>query len=179
MNFHLIKHDDMNNGPGLREVLFVSGCIHHCDECHNPETWDLKSGKEFTENDKNELINRLKNDYIQGLTLSGGDPIYNLVLELELLNDELSLKESSLWLLLETIAHKIDDGELSKELDLWIYTGYTFDFIKENFNQVYNALLYLNQFFKSITIVDGKYDKNKTNGDCHWRGSTNQNFITL
>lgn len=47
MNYHDIKHDDMNNGPGLRVTLFVSGCDHYCNGCQNPETWDTKSGIPF------------------------------------------------------------------------------------------------------------------------------------
>lgn len=47
MNFHNITHDDMNNGDGLRVVLWVAGCEHHCKNCQNPITWDFTDGVEF------------------------------------------------------------------------------------------------------------------------------------
>ena len=47
MNYHIIHKDDMLNGSGLRVVLFLSGCSHHCFNCQNPQTWDDKNGKEF------------------------------------------------------------------------------------------------------------------------------------
>ena len=49
MNYAEIKQYDVANGPGVRVSLFVSGCTHHCKECFNPETWDFKYGKPFTE----------------------------------------------------------------------------------------------------------------------------------
>ena len=48
MNYHNITHDDMLNGPGLRIVLWLSGCNHHCKNCHNPETWDVNIGNLFS-----------------------------------------------------------------------------------------------------------------------------------
>jgi len=61
MNYHNILHDDMRNGEGLRVVLFVSGCNHRCDECHNPQTWDCKSGIEFDANALSEIKQRIAN----------------------------------------------------------------------------------------------------------------------
>ena len=68
MNYHTIKDCDLLNGIGLRVVLFVSGCSHHCNQCHNPETWDKNSGILFDKDAMNELISCLDNDYINGLT---------------------------------------------------------------------------------------------------------------
>ena len=75
MNYHDIKHDDMNNGPGLRVTLFVSGCDHYCNGCQNPETWDTKSGIPFDNTAIEEIFKQLDNDYISGITFSGGDPL--------------------------------------------------------------------------------------------------------
>ena len=75
MNYHNILHDDMRNGEGLRVVLFVAGCNHHCKGCHNPETWDVNSGIKFDIDAFFEIMDELKKDYISGLTLSGGDPL--------------------------------------------------------------------------------------------------------
>lgn len=49
MRYHNITKDDMLNGDGLRVVLWVSGCEHHCKGCHNPITWDINGGLEFDE----------------------------------------------------------------------------------------------------------------------------------
>ena len=54
MRYHNITKDDMLNGEGLRVVLWVSGCSHHCEE----------------------LFSLLSRDYISGITFSGGDPLY-------------------------------------------------------------------------------------------------------
>lgn len=76
MNYHNITMDDMNNGPGLRTTLFVSGCSHHCEGCHNKETWYPNSGILFDEMAVDEIIRNLSQDHIKGITLSGGDPFY-------------------------------------------------------------------------------------------------------
>ena len=75
MNYHNIKHDDMLNGTGLRVTLFVSGCDHRCKNCHNPQTWDCNSGIEFDNDAIDEIHYYLSKDYIDGITLSGGDPL--------------------------------------------------------------------------------------------------------
>lgn len=64
MNYHNITHDDMNNGDGLRVVLWLSGCSHKCKKCQNPQTWNSNSGILFDEDAKNEIFNELSKDYI-------------------------------------------------------------------------------------------------------------------
>ncbi len=76
MRYHNITKDDMLNGEGLRVVLWVSGCAHACPGCHNPVTWDAESGLPFDAAAKAELFEELQKDYIAGVTLSGGDPLY-------------------------------------------------------------------------------------------------------
>ena len=76
MNYHNITHEDMKNGEGLRTVLWLSGCSHHCQGCQNPITWDPTSGVPFDLEAKKELFDYLDHDYCDGLTLSGGDPLY-------------------------------------------------------------------------------------------------------
>ena len=66
----------MLNGDGLRVVLWVSGCSHCCRDCHNPVTWDANSGLLFDAAAREELFEELSRDYISGVTLSGGDPLY-------------------------------------------------------------------------------------------------------
>ena len=75
MNYADIKQYDVANGPGVRVSLFVSGCTHHCRECFNPETWDFKYGKPFTEETVQKIIEYLAPEYVKGLTLLGGEPL--------------------------------------------------------------------------------------------------------
>ena len=59
MNYHNITHDDMNNGDGLRVVLWCSGCSLHCKNCQNPQTWNATSGILFDEEAKKEIFEQL------------------------------------------------------------------------------------------------------------------------
>ena len=65
----------MLNGDGLRTVLWVSGCAHHCRGCQNPQTWDAQSGIPFDDAAKKELFADIARDYMDGVTFSGGDPL--------------------------------------------------------------------------------------------------------
>lgn len=99
------------NGIGARYVVFTQGCTHHCEGCHNPDTWDPKGGYEMrTEALAAEIINSMAIHPLDGLTISGGDPFdqYRATLEL-----------------VETLRF------LKPKIDIWIYTGYEFDEISE------------------------------------------------
>ena len=146
MNIHGITYPDVNNGLGCRVTLWVSGCIHHCHGCHNQETWDFNSGRKFTLDDKTKLFEILSLPYIKGLTLSGGDPLcsYGEVLAL--------VKE-------------IKENFTSK--DIWLYSGFTLEYIKEHFEEI---LKYLD------VIVDGKFIKELKDVSLPFRGSSNQNI---
>ena len=76
MNYQKIIPCDIANGLGIRITIFVSGCSHRCPGCHNPQTWDAAAGNPFIEDTMQELLDLLRPDYIQGLTLSGGDPLF-------------------------------------------------------------------------------------------------------
>ena len=131
MNFHKITRNDIANGVGIRTVLWVSGCSHHCKGCHNPETWDINSGKLFTEDDYNTLIEYTKPDYVNGLTLSGGDPFH-------ILNRDYLVE-----LLVRFKKHLPNKS-------IWSYTGYSWDDIK-------NTALIKNL----DVLVDGKFIQSK------------------
>ena len=75
MNYGNIKYYDIANGEGVRVSLFVSGCTHHCKNCFNSETWDFNYGKPFTKETEDDIIKHLSPDYINGLTLLGGEPM--------------------------------------------------------------------------------------------------------
>ncbi len=93
---------------GLRVVLWVSGCEHCCKKCQNPQTWEYSSGIQFDQSAKEEILNQLKLPYIEGITLSGGDPLAaENVSEVYKIVDEIRLSFPS-----KTI---------------WLYTGYTIE----------------------------------------------------
>lgn len=155
MNYHNITYPDQNNGPGLRVVIWVSGCSHHCLECQNPQTWDKNSGIIFDNSAKEEIIEQLKNNYISGVTWSGGDPMYKD-------NVETVLK----------FTEKIHD--LFPEKNIWLYTGYTFEEIMNDTNLKRKQLLDL-----CDVLVDGEYKKELRDISLHWCGSSNQRVIDV
>lgn len=152
MNYHDIKHDDMNNGPGLRVTLFVSGCDHYCNGCQNPETWNTKSGIPFDDTAIEEIFEQLDNDYISGITFSGGDP----------LNENNRVEVCSL-------IHQVR-LKYGKSKSIWIYTGYTWE---EIVNTLTPILLGID------VLIDGMFDKNLADVNYHWAGSTNQRVIDV
>lgn len=74
MNYCNIKPRDIANGVGVRVTLFVSGCRHHCKNCFQPETWSFDYGQPFTAEVEERIITALRPDFIDGLTLLGGEP---------------------------------------------------------------------------------------------------------
>lgn len=108
MRYIKISKCDIANGPGVRTVLWVSGCSHHCKDCHNPNTWDYDNGMEFDQSARQYLFECLSKSYIQGLTFSGGDPLY------------FKNREGVISLVNE-VRNKFP------QKDIWLYTGYTWE----------------------------------------------------
>lgn len=150
MKYQNITHDDLLNGKGLRVVLWVSGCAHHCKGCHNPITWDPNNGLEFDESAKQEIFNELSNDYIAGITFSGGDPLYPDNAP-EVLNLASEIKE------------------LFPSKNIWLYTGYTLEEILEH-----------NLDISDIDVlVDGRFIERLKDDKLQWVGSSNQRIIDV
>ena len=74
MHFGEIKNCDIANGEGVRVTLFVSGCTNRCEHCFQPETWDFEYGQPFTQAEEERPLHLLEPEYINGLTLLGGEP---------------------------------------------------------------------------------------------------------
>ena len=150
MNYQNITYDDLLNGSGIRVVLWVSGCTHHCKGCHNPITWDENDGLEFTIKEKQELFNELNKDYIAGITFSGGDPFHPSN-RLEVLR----------------LAQEIKEKFPNK--NIWHYTGYLFEDILEWNLNISNIDI----------IVDGEFIEKLKDNKLHWIGSSNQRIINV
>ena len=149
MRYHNITTDDMLNGDGLRTVLWVAGCVHRCRGCHNPITWDIDGGLIFDEAAENELFEKLRPDYISGLTFSGGDPLHPNN------RDEV------------TRLCKRFRAEFPKK-DIWLYTGYNYEDIAE-----------LEIVGLVDVIVDGRFVAEQADAKLHWKGSANQRVIDV
>lgn len=142
-------NDSIVDGPGLRFTVFVQGCPHHCPGCHNPETHDPNGGYET---DTEKLITQMKkNPLLSGLTLSGGEP----------------MEQPEACLELAKAAH-------SMGLNVWCYTGYTWEELIEERNQ--NRMNLLEEVDK---LVDGPFVLNQRSLDLDFRGSKNQRIIDV
>lgn len=150
-----ITSPDINNGLGCRVTVWVSGCKHHCAGCHNRWTWNYENGSEMNEAEFHNLYDRLAKDYIQGITISGGDPLCQDVDGLE-----------ELFHLLEWFR------EVFPNKDVWLYTGYKIEDILPDEDKMNIVRL-------CDIIVDGKYEKDKRDLTLAFRGSTNQRIIDV
>ena len=166
INYHNITHDDMNNGDGLRVVLWLSGCSHHCYNCQNPQTWNPDSGIPFDESAKQEIFNELSKDYISGITFSGGDPLH----------------ENNL----DEVLKLVKEFRISfPEKTIWLYTGYDFDLLNSKYNEykytpfAANADEWLTRWeiISNVDVlIDGEYIDEQRDITLKWRGSLNQNI---
>ena len=151
MNYHNIKTCDLLNGEGARVVLWVSGCQHSCEGCFNKQTWDKNSGIPFTDDTFKEITDALSEPFCDGLTLSGGDPLAPFNYE-EILS----------------LCKKVK--QMFPEKTIWVYSGFTYDFIKENRSESLNYI---------DVLVDGLYIEKLRDKKLQYRGSSNQNIIRL
>lgn len=100
MNYAGILKSSFVNGEGCRVVLFVSGCQHRCKGCHNPDLWDQNCGEIFDDTALRNLISILRKPHIDGLTISGGDPMspYNRDGVFDIVRNVKKLVNKSIWL---------------------------------------------------------------------------------
>lgn len=158
MHYGAIKTTDIANGNGIRTSLFVSGCRHRCKNCFNPETWDFFYGEPFTEKEVELILNSLRPDYIEGLSLLGGDPC-------ERENQEALLP------LLRRLKREMPDKTV------WCYTGYLYEDFAEGGRAACAATP---EFLGYIDIlVDGPFIEAQKNLRLRFRGSENQRVIDV
>lgn len=149
MRFHNITKDDMLNGDGLRVVLWVAGCSHHCKECQNPITWNPDGGISFEEENLQELFHELDQDYVDGITFSGGDPLHE--------NNREEITK---------LAKLIREKYPNKTI--WLYTGYIWEDVQE-----WDILKYID------VLVDGRFELAQRDVTLQWKGSANQRVIDV
>lgn len=206
INYHNITYPDMNNGEGLRVVLWLSGCSHKCKGCQNPQTWNANSGIPFDELAKEELFRELDKDYISGLTLTGGDPLFESNLDgvLDLVtevNKRYNTTQDTAYVkdknnnILTDFNHEIRLS--SPQKSIWLYTGYKVvsvdseyerivfdrgneDIIQQfSFNSVINHNKRTDIASMCDVIVDGRYIDSQRDITLHYRGSSNQRVIDI
>ena len=151
MNYHNIDHCDMLNGNGIRVSLWVSGCSLHCKGCQNPQTWEFNSGIPFNTDALQELYEALDKPYIQGLTLTGGNPLDSA---------------PEILYICRTVKEKFPNK------DIWLYSGYTFEQIQQ-----WEVGMYILEYID--VLVDGPYIEEQRDTTLHWRGSKNQRVIDV
>ena len=76
MRYNKVRKMDISNGPGVRVSIFMQGCAFNCYNCFNPETHDFNGGKEFTDEVIEKILDLAKYDYIEGLSILGGEPMH-------------------------------------------------------------------------------------------------------
>ena len=162
MNYAEIKYNDIANGIGVRTSLFVSGCRHHCKNCFNYMTWDFDYGKPFTQDIEDKIINSIEPEWINGLSLLGGEPF-----EKENQKDLIKLLKRF---------HK-----LYPKKDVWCYSGFTIEEIlgkTEPKSRCFgeNSVELLKQI---DVLVDGRFVEEKKSLMLKFRGSSNQRIIDV
>lgn len=159
MNYLKIEHNSISNGPGVRVVLWVSGCTLHCQGCHNPESWDFNAGKLFDAAAEQELFDALSKPWIRGITFSGGNPI-----ERKTIFEILSL--------IQEIKRKFPDK------DIWLYTGW--QLTNSDFSPQYLDMSISTAIFALCdVVVDGPYIESQRDITLAFRGSKNQRLIDI
>lgn len=145
-----LLYDSIVDGPGLRAVLFVQGCSHHCPGCHNVKTWDPNKGLEKNVDELIEsILSGLKQHGISGFTFSGGEPFE---------------QPQACTLIAKALKEE--------KMNLWAYSGYTLEEIMEDPNKV--------EFLKELDVlVDSKFILEKKSLALRFKGSANQRIIDV
>ena len=157
------------NGDGIRTVVWFSGCVHHCKGCHNPDTWNPKSGKVTLEDMLSNIAKSMQDEFVSGITLSGGDPCHPMnIYEATVLSEAIK--------------------KYFPEKTIWVYTGYKWEELIEPchnideymFTDIEMRRIYGRRLLKNIDVlVDGKFNQGLADINYPWAGSTNQRVIDV
>lgn len=150
MRYNKIRKMDISNGPGVRVSIFVQGCTFNCKNCFNPETHDFNGGEEFTDDTIEKVLSLCEKDYVEGLSILGGEPMHPKNLEG-----------------VTKLAKKFKQKFSNK--NLWAWTGFLFD----NYLKDKEISKYLD------VLVDGQYMEELHDPTLKWKGSSNQRVIDV
>lgn len=160
MNYGEIKKNDISNGIGIRTSLFVSGCRHHCRDCFNAQTWDFSFGNAFTEQTMIEILEACEPDWINGLSLLGGEPFE---------------PENQRVLLPFLVMFK----ERFPKKDIWCYSGFTFEEITGRVKSRAKTDISDEMLSLIDVLVDGRFEQELKDVSLKFRGSSNQRVIDV
>lgn len=150
MRYNKIRKMDISNGPGVRVSVFMQGCAFHCKNCFNPETWDFKQGKEFTDEIIDTVLELASKDFIVGLSILGGEPMHPN-------NIEGTTK----------LAKSFKEKYPNKTI--WCWSGFLFERdLKDK-----EVMKYID------VLVDGQYQDELHDFRLKWCGSSNQRVIDV
>ena len=146
-----IRTLDISNGEGVGIALYTSGCRFHCKNCFNKELWDINAGQEWNKEKEDNFIALASANYVQRISILGGEPFIE-----ENLED------------LNKLVERIKTIYPTKKI--WIYSGYTFEVLKEKANNI----------LKNIDIlVDGLFVDELKDMKLKFKGSSNQRIIDI
>ncbi|AMB99231.1 ribonucleoside-triphosphate reductase activating protein [Aerococcus urinaehominis] len=141
------------DGEGVRSSIYVSGCLFNCQGCYNKIVQDFNYGIPYTQELEDQIIADLAHDYVQGLTLLGGEPFLNTPILLPLVK---RVRET-----------------YGKTKDIWSWSGYYYEeLLAESPDKL--ALL-----AEVDVLVDGRFDISKRDLNLRFRGSSNQRIIDM
>ena len=150
MRYNKIRKMDIANGPGVRVSIFFQGCAFHCKNCFNSETWDFLGGKEFGEEQIEEILKLAEGDHITGLSILGGEPMHPKNIDATTM-----------------LAKRFKEKYPNKTI--WAWSGFLFDeYIHDK-----EVAKYLD------VLVDGQFVDELRNPMLKWRGSANQRVIDV
>lgn len=153
MNYCGYIKESINEGDGLRSVIFFSGCPFHCKGCQNPQSQKYDFGDEFTDDVQLKIINDIKNNpLLSGITLCGGEPFANK-------------NWKSVLSFIKTLKQEIPN------INIWSYSGFTFEELVE--------LPQVELLNEINVLIDGQFIEEEKDLTLKFRGSKNQRIIYL
>ena len=159
MYYGEIKDCDIANGEGVRVTLFVSGCTNHCEQCFQPQTWAFDYGQPFTRETEDRILELLAPDYINGLTLLGGEPFE-------------PDNQRALLPFLRRVKEKYPHKEI------WCYSGYTLD--GELWKDSRARCACTGEMLSLLDVlVDGPFVEAEKDLNLRFRGSANQRILNV
>lgn len=150
MRYNKIRKMDISNGPGVRVSIFMQGCSFNCKNCFNKETHDFDGGKEFSETTINRILELCQKEYIQGLSILGGEPLHPKNIE-------------------GTTALAKAFKQAYPNKNIWVWSGFLFDRDLQN-KEILNYI---------DVLVDGLFIEELHDFRLEWRGSSNQRVIDV